>query len=750
VLSPRLLLAAWIAATLFASPAGAADGKPRLAVLEFRPAGAAKDLESLGAGLQSMLTTDLSQVAGVTLVERARLHDVQGELKLGRTAAVDPATAARAGKLAGASHIVVGTFTVVGKKLRLDSRLVEVASGKVALATSVDGEQDAFFELEKTLVNRLLGSIGVTLSARERGAVARIHTTDFEAFRRFSAGVQAFDDARYEEALAQLRAAAQKDEDFKLARVTLDEYERLAASLRNQAKDVEVAKAEVERLAREGMAAKESAVLRKLFEAAGSRGKDGARRRLAALWLLTTHYGQERRGRDPMVDRFAAERTADGLAQRYWAEAPALWPHVPALVNHAMTNGPRLPDAADAVDKDLDGAAARLDTWEVPGDSAQYADHYRNLLNTYRLNMLDVGIEEFAQRLHLDLRGEAELRDRLYDLGLKLAPEPSWKKAALRSRAETRRAVLDLDASTRLFAGMRAMDSDAGWLRFLAAAIEENGKLAKAVAGQPKDSLVREYVLLQGAHDWALEANFRNGQLTPIGAYRLTEARKLHHNQFILVGDAPAWTTDASDLFSGPRRDPRRTDEVRYYLAPGYKDLRPRVLMVDGVPRRDLQASFQVDFVPPRDFWPDSPRRSEGFDAHRLDPGQARLTFLVRAQDVQRDDGTDARTDKPVPHPLRALAVVIGADGVQLGTVEIIRGRDWMNAPEPALKVLAEKKAALSGAVPVTVRARGNRLEVQVGSVSLAATVPETGDGFLGFAFRGNGYLAVRKLGVTR
>jgi TolB-like protein len=743
------LLAWWVVAAALVPVTADADARPRLAVLEFRPAGAARELESLGAGLQSMLTTDLSQVAGVTLVERARLHDVQGELKLGRTAAVDPATAARAGKLAGASHIVVGTFTVVGKKLRLDSRLVEVSSGKVALATSVDGEQDAFFELEKTLVNRLLGSIGVTLSAKERGAVARIHTTDFEAFRRFSAGVQLFDDARYEEALAQLRAAAQKDEDFKLARVTLEEYERLAASLRSQAKDVEVARAEVERLALEGKAAKEGAVLHRLFDVAGSRGKDGARRRLAALWLLTTHYGQERRGRDPMVDRFAAERTADGLAQRYWAEAPAFWPHVPALVNHAMTNGPRLPEAAAAVDQELDGAVVRLDTWDVPADSAQYADHYRNLLNTYRLGTLETGIEEFAQRLHLDLRGEAELRDRLYELALKLAPELGWKKAALGKRAEVRRELLDLDASTRLYAGMRALDSDAGWLRSLAYRVEENGKLAKAVAGLPKDSVIREYVLLQGAADWALQANFKDGQLTPVGAYRLTEARKLNQRQLILIGDVPAWTLDASDLFSGPRRDPRRTDEVRYYLGPRYRDLRPRLLMVDGVPRRDLQASFQVDFAPPRDFWPDSPSRGDGFESHRIDSGAARVTFLLRARDIERDDGTDPRTDKPVPHPLEAVAVVIGADGVQLGTVEIVRGRDWMNAPDPALKVLAQRRASLSGAVPVTVRARGNRLEAQVGSVSLAATVPE-GEGFLGFAFRGNGYLAVRKIGVAR
>ncbi|HXU80587.1 MAG TPA: CsgG/HfaB family protein [Polyangia bacterium] len=750
-MSSRALVVATlgVAAALAWGATGGAAGKPRLAVLEFRPAGTAKELESLGSGLQSMLTTDLSQVEGVTLVERARLHDVQGELKLSRTAAVDPATAARAGKLAGASHIVVGTFTVVGKKLRLDSRLVEVATGKVALATSVDGEQDAFFELEKTLVNRLLGGIGVTLSAKERGAVARIHTTDFEAFRRFSAGVQLFDDARYEEALAQLRAAAQKDEDFKLARVTLEEYERLAASLRNQATDVEVAKAEVQRLEREGQAAKENAVLRKLFEVAGSRGKEASRRRVAALWLLTTHYGRERRGRDPLVDRFAAERTADGLAQRYWAEAPALWPHAPALVNHAMTNGPRLPDAAGEVDKELDGAVARLDTWEVPENSPQNADHYRNLLTSYRLGTLETGIEEFARRLHLDLRGEAELRDRLYDLALKLLPSLEWKKAALRKRAESRRALLDLDASTRLLASMRALDKEADWLRFLANQIEENGKLAKALAGVPRDSPLREHVLLSGAQEWSLRNDFKDGQLTPMAAYRLTEARKLQPEQFLLVGDMPAWTIGASDLFSGPRRDPRRTDEVRYYLEPGYKDLRPRLLMIDGVPRRDLQASFQVDFLPPRDFWPRSPSRGDTFESHRLEPGQARLTVLLRAQDVERDDAYEPVTNKPVPHPVKAAAVIIGADRVQLATVEIVRGRDWMNSPEPVVKVLAERKAALSGTVPVTVKARGGRLEAQVGSVSLSAAVPE-GEGFLGFAFRGNGYLAVRKIGVGR
>ncbi|HEX2657479.1 MAG TPA: CsgG/HfaB family protein, partial [Polyangia bacterium] len=57
--------------------AARAAAQPRVAVLDFQGTGSSKDTESLGVGLQSMLTTDLAQVSSITLVERARLRDVQ-------------------------------------------------------------------------------------------------------------------------------------------------------------------------------------------------------------------------------------------------------------------------------------------------------------------------------------------------------------------------------------------------------------------------------------------------------------------------------------------------------------------------------------------------------------------------------------------------------------------------------------------------------------------------------------------------
>src|SRR5579862_4952663 len=136
------------AVMLIAAPAAA---ETRVAVLEFTNASPQHDDDSLGVGLQSMMTTDLTAVPEIQLVERQRLHDIQSELKLGKSGQIDKATAAKIGKLAGATHLLGGSFVIVGNKMRIDSRLFAVQSGDVVFADAIEGERDAFFELEKQL-----------------------------------------------------------------------------------------------------------------------------------------------------------------------------------------------------------------------------------------------------------------------------------------------------------------------------------------------------------------------------------------------------------------------------------------------------------------------------------------------------------------------------------------------------------------------------------------------------------------------
>jgi len=227
------LRAMWVVGAVGVVLAGAGGARAerapiRLAVMDFTPAAPAGELDALGVGLQSMITTDLTSVPAFVIVERARLKDLQAELKLGQSAAVDRATAAKLGQLAGASHLLVGSFTVVGSKMRLDARLFAVASGEIALGEKIEGEQAAFFELEKQLVQRLVDAVGVKLTKGEKAAVNKPQTQNLEAFQKYSQGLVLADEKKVDQAIAAMEVAVARDPGFALATAKLAELRRLA------------------------------------------------------------------------------------------------------------------------------------------------------------------------------------------------------------------------------------------------------------------------------------------------------------------------------------------------------------------------------------------------------------------------------------------------------------------------------------------------------------------------------------------
>lgn len=198
----------------------------RVAVMDFSAAATAAEFEPLGAGLQAMVTTDLSELPMFTLIERARLKDLQAELRLADSGAVDKATAAKLGALAGASHLLAGTFTVVGGKMRIDARLFSVQSGDVVLTEKAEGNQTAFFELEKQLVQKIVTTVGVKLTKAQKGELQKPETQSFEAFSKFSQGVVLYDQKKVPEAVAAMQAAVAADAGFTLAATRLAEFSR--------------------------------------------------------------------------------------------------------------------------------------------------------------------------------------------------------------------------------------------------------------------------------------------------------------------------------------------------------------------------------------------------------------------------------------------------------------------------------------------------------------------------------------------
>ena len=95
-----------------AVPATGATGEaaPTVAVLYFNYEGGDEELKALSKGLASMLITDMSANGGFQVVERERLQELIGELKLSQSDLVDPDKALKIGKLVGAQRMVFGRY----------------------------------------------------------------------------------------------------------------------------------------------------------------------------------------------------------------------------------------------------------------------------------------------------------------------------------------------------------------------------------------------------------------------------------------------------------------------------------------------------------------------------------------------------------------------------------------------------------------------------------------------------------------
>jgi TolB-like protein len=111
--------------------APAAHAARTIAIVYFDNDTGKPELDPLRKGLADMLITDLSNVATLQIVERDRLNQVLGELKLSRSAFVDPASAQKLGKGLAAEFLMAGSYIVAGDDLRVDVRVIEVATGRV-------------------------------------------------------------------------------------------------------------------------------------------------------------------------------------------------------------------------------------------------------------------------------------------------------------------------------------------------------------------------------------------------------------------------------------------------------------------------------------------------------------------------------------------------------------------------------------------------------------------------------------------
>ncbi len=113
-------------------------------------------LDPLKKGIADMMTTRLSKVKSVKVVERQRMQALIEELHLNETDMVNPSTALKLGKLLGARILVFGGYTsITHDEFRIDVRLVATETGETIVAEEETGSVDEVLSLVRTLEQKI-------------------------------------------------------------------------------------------------------------------------------------------------------------------------------------------------------------------------------------------------------------------------------------------------------------------------------------------------------------------------------------------------------------------------------------------------------------------------------------------------------------------------------------------------------------------------------------------------------------------
>lgn len=146
------------------SGAAAAAKPSTVAVMPFRDLAA--DSKFIGEAIRETVMSDLRQLGGLRVVERASLDRVLAEQKL-QQKDLEVGDAVRVGKVLGAQLMVVGAYQKLAPQVRLTARFIKVETSEVIGTAKVDGSQREFLRLQDRVTSALLRSAGLPVQAKQ-------------------------------------------------------------------------------------------------------------------------------------------------------------------------------------------------------------------------------------------------------------------------------------------------------------------------------------------------------------------------------------------------------------------------------------------------------------------------------------------------------------------------------------------------------------------------------------------------------
>ncbi len=119
-----------------------------------------------GTTISEHISSFIGMSGVVNLVDRSSVKDILTEIEFQSISGiVDQNGAVEAGKLIGAQNIIVGSYSFIDKKIKIQARIIDVSTGSVLGAAIQEGEN--FSSVMNDISIQLLKRLGVTVTLND-------------------------------------------------------------------------------------------------------------------------------------------------------------------------------------------------------------------------------------------------------------------------------------------------------------------------------------------------------------------------------------------------------------------------------------------------------------------------------------------------------------------------------------------------------------------------------------------------------
>ena len=143
-----------------------------IAVLPFANMSGDPEQEYFSDGISEDIITDLSKIAGLTVIARNSSFAYKGR-------SVDVRTI---GRDLGVRSVLEGSIRRAGNRLRITAQLIDAATGAHLWADRYDRDLTDIFEVQDEVVEKIVGVLAVTLTLGEQQRLRRHGTSNVEAY----------------------------------------------------------------------------------------------------------------------------------------------------------------------------------------------------------------------------------------------------------------------------------------------------------------------------------------------------------------------------------------------------------------------------------------------------------------------------------------------------------------------------------------------------------------------------------------